>query len=239
MKLRLFTIPNMLTLANLICGSLAICDLLSGGGYNYAFMLIILAAVFDFFDGFVARLLKQSSPLGGELDSLADVVSFGFAPAVVMMSLFADGERLVELDLLDRVGYYLPLIIVAFSALRLAKFNLDSEQSCEFIGLPTPACALLCVSLGVLHTKGFLIPAEYIIIISVVLALLLISPIRMFALKFAGFGWRGNVVRYSFLALSALLFVVLQLDAVAPIIILYIALSVVLHLVGYREGRKL
>ncbi len=208
-----------------------------GRGYSYAFMLIILAAVFDFFDGFVARMLKQSSPLGGELDSLADVVSFGLAPSVIMMSLVVDGEKLLACDLWQSVMFYLPLIIVAFSALRLAKFNLDTEQAHEFIGLPTPACALFCASLGMLHTTGVVIPAEYITIISVVLALLLISPIRMFALKFTGFGLRGNVVRYGFVAVAVLLLGVLQLYAVAPIILLYIALSVVLHVVGYREGR--
>lgn len=227
----------MLTLANLVCGSLAVCGVFTGRGYNYAFMLIILAAVFDFFDGFVARMLKQSSPLGGELDSLADVVSFGLAPSVVMMSLVADGEKLIDCGLWQSVGYYLPLIIVAFSALRLAKFNLDTEQAHEFIGLPTPACALFCVSLGMLQSEGFAIPAEYVILMSVVLALLLISPIRMFALKFMGFGLRGNVVRYGFIAVSALLFVVWQLYAVAPIILLYILISVVLHLVGCRERR--
>ncbi len=238
MKIRLFTLPNMLTLANLICGALAVCSTLTTHNYNYIFMLIILAAVFDFFDGFVARLLKQSSVVGGELDSLADVVSFGLAPAMVMMSLFADGERLIDSALWAKYGYYIPLIIVAFSALRLAKFNVDESQNSDFEGLPTPACALFCVSLGMLRGEGIELASEYIALISLVMAYLLISPLRMFALKFKGFGWRGNEVRYSFIAVSVALLTTMQLSAVAIIILLYIAISVALRLVGCSSAKN-
>lgn len=229
MKIRLFTIPNILTLANLVCGALAVCGIFTTKDYRLAFMLIILAAVFDFFDGFVARFLNQNSPLGVELDSLADMVSFGLAPAVIMMSLFAQSETTILSPILSKYGYYIPLVIAAFSALRLAKFNIDENQTSEFIGLPTPACALFCAALGLLHAEGYHIAAEWVIVISIVLALLLISPIRMFALKFKGFGWRGNAIRYSFLIASAAIFIALQLDAIAPIILLYILISIVLH----------
>ncbi len=229
MKIRLFTIPNMLTLANLVCGALAIIAIVEQNDYKSAFLFVILAAVFDFFDGFAARMLKQSSPLGGELDSLSDVVSFGLAPAFVMMALFTDSQQLIECDVWSKYGYYLPLIIALFSSLRLAKFNIDEEQSCEFIGLPTPACALFCVSLGLLYTSGLQLPAELIALASVVLALLLISPIKMFALKFKGFVWRGNEIRYGFIAVSIVMIIALQRFAIPLIVALYVLLSTALH----------
>lgn len=219
----------MLTLANLMCGALAIVSIIAERDYKAAFILVILAAVFDFFDGFAARILKQCSPLGGELDSLSDVVSFGLAPAFVMMSLFADGTTAIDSPMWSEYGYYIPLIIAMFSSLRLAKFNIDDEQSCEFIGLPTPACALFCVALGLLYTRGVVLCSEVIVAVSVILALLLISPIKMFALKFKGFGWRGNELRYSFILTSIIMIITLQHYALVLIIALYILLSTLLH----------
>lgn len=221
----------MLTLGNLLCGVLAIRATLLAEDYSLAFMLIVLAGVFDFFDGFTARMLNQSSAIGLELDSLADMVSFGAAPALIMCSLFADATKVFDNPVWVEYGYYAPLIIVAFSALRLAKFNLDTEQTTLFIGLPTPACALFCSSIGMLHAKGLVISGEVIVALSVAMALLLISPLRLFALKFKGFGWSGNALRYSFILAAAALFLWLQLDSVPLIILLYIALSGVTHLV--------
>ena len=133
MNIRLFTIPNMLTLGNLIAGALAIIFTLRYHAYETAFWLIIVAAVFDFFDGFVARLLKQQSPLGVQLDSLADDVTFGLAPAVVMFDLYGSTTSLYGLnaEVMHYVGY-VTLLIAAFSVLRLAKFNIDDSQSTEF-----------------------------------------------------------------------------------------------------------
>ncbi|MFI3269697.1 MAG: CDP-diacylglycerol--serine O-phosphatidyltransferase [Rikenellaceae bacterium] len=236
MKIKLFTIPNILTLSNLLCGSLAVIAIISRSDYKAAFMLIILAALFDFFDGFAARLLKQCSPMGGELDSLADMVSFGLAPALVMMSLIRDGGWCCELPLLAKYGVFIPLIIVAFSALRLAKFNIDEEQSCVFIGLPTPACALMCISLGLMHLDGVVLGGELVALISVVLALLLISPIKMFALKFKGFGWCGNELRYGFIAVSVVLLCLLKFNALPLIVAIYIALSTLIHLLCKKKA---
>ncbi len=219
----------MLTLANLVCGVLATIAIIGERDYKSAFLFVIIAAVFDFFDGFAARMLKQSSPLGGELDSLSDVVSFGVAPALVMMALFADGTKMIECDCWAKYGYYIPLIIAMLSSLRLAKFNIDEEQSCEFIGLPTPACALFCVSLGLLYSDGVALSAEMIAIVSVLLALLLISPIKMFALKFKGFGWRGNEVRYGFAIISLGMLFAFRHYALPLIVALYILLSTALH----------
>lgn len=228
----------MLTLANLVCGALAIISITSFvPDYKTALLLIILAAVFDFFDGFAARVLNQSSKLGGELDSLSDVVSFGLAPAFIMMSMLDSAPKLIGCTLWIEYGYLLPLIIALFSSLRLAKFNIDEEQSCEFIGLPTPACALMCGALGLIYSDGYVMSSELIAAASIVLALLLISPFRMFALKFKGFAIKGNEVRYGFMIISALLFAILSLKSFALIILLYIILSIILHYTC-RKGIK-
>ena len=150
LKIRLFTVPNMLTLANLLAGCIAIIFTLVYHAYETAFWLIVAAAVFDFLDGFAARLLKQTSPLGVQLDSLADDISFGLAPAVVMFDIYSQSTTYygISSDIMEPLGY-LTLIIAAFSALRLAKFNIDKRQTTTFIGLPTPANALFWASLVV------------------------------------------------------------------------------------------
>ncbi|MBQ5878536.1 MAG: CDP-alcohol phosphatidyltransferase family protein, partial [Alistipes sp.] len=146
MKIRLFTIPNFITLANLVCGAMAAVAVLRDGNLTLAFYLVVAAAIFDFFDGMVARLLKQSGPLGVQLDSLADDISFGLVPALVLFALFG---RYNQGALSEWVGYT-TFVVAAFAALRLAKFNIDDTQHTEFEGLPTPAATLLVTSLGVL-----------------------------------------------------------------------------------------
>lgn len=238
MNIRLFTLPNMLTLANLVAGAAAIILTLQYHDYESAFWLIIAAAVCDFFDGFVARLLGQSSPLGVQLDSLADDISFGLAPAVVMFDIYSQSTTYygISSDIMEPLGY-LTLIIAAFSALRLAKFNIDTTQATEFKGLPTPANALMLMSLAVLATQGEVtLFQEQIVVISVAASLLLISPIRMFALKFKGFGWRGNELRYGFILASLLIIILAPAYAVLAIIVLYIAISTLRWLFARREA---
>lgn len=219
----------MLTLANLVAGAIAITLTLRFHAYESAFWLIIAAAVCDFFDGFAARLLKQSSPLGVQLDSLADDISFGLAPAVVMFDMYGQSTSYYNLsaDIIEPLGY-VTLIIAAFSALRLAKFNIDTTQSTEFTGLPTPANAMMLMSLAVLAEQGHVaLYQEHIALISVAAALLLISPIRMFALKFKGFGIKGNELRYAFMLLSLIIIIAVPAYSVLAIIVIYIALSTV------------
>lgn len=219
----------MLTLANLVAGAIAITLTLRFHAYESAFWLIIAAAVCDFFDGFAARLLKQSSPLGVQLDSLADDISFGLAPAVVMFDMYGQSTSYYNLstDIIEPLGY-VTLIIAAFSALRLAKFNIDTTQSTEFAGLPTPANAMMLMSLAVLAEQGHVaLYQEHIALISVAAALLLISPIRMFALKFKGFGIKGNELRYAFMLLSLIIIIAVPAYSVLAIIVIYIALSTV------------
>ena len=219
--------PNMLTLANLVAGAAAIILTLRFHDYETAFWLIIAAAICDFFDGFAARLLGQISPLGVQLDSLADDISFGLAPAVVMFDIYSQSGTYYDLpvDIMENLGY-VTLIIAAFSALRLAKFNIDTTQTTEFSGLPTPANALMLMSLAVLAEQGHVtLYQELILILSVAASLLLISPIRMFALKFKGFGIKGNELRYAFLLLSLIIIIAIPAYSVLAIIVIYIALS--------------
>lgn len=217
----------MLTLANLVAGATAIILTLRFHDYETAFWLIIAAAICDFFDGFAARLLGQISPLGVQLDSLADDISFGLAPAVVMFDIYSQSTSYYDLpvDIMENLGY-VTLIIAAFSALRLAKFNIDTTQTTEFSGLPTPANALMLMSLAVLAEQGHVtLYQELILILSVAASLLLISPIRMFALKFKGFGIKGNELRYAFLLLSLIIIIAIPAYSVLAIIVIYIALS--------------
>ena len=194
-------IPNTITSMNLLCGALGVIFTFQGA-LDIAFYLMLAAAVCDFFDGFAARLLKAYSPMGKELDSLADLVSFGLLPSLMLH------RRLVEGGMTD-FWSYLPLIIVVFSALRLAKFNVDERQSENFLGLPTPACAMWCGSLvyaadhGVMSMAGLLHDKYIILIASVVLALLLVSEIPMFSFKFKSLKWSDNKARFSFLAIAA------------------------------------
>ena len=232
MKIRLFTIPNMLTLGNLICGSSAVVALLMHADFELAFWLVVASAVFDFFDGFAARLLKSVSAIGVELDSLADMVSFGLVPSVAMFCLW-DVAPSSDLPSWMR---YLTLTIVAFSALRLAKFNIDDTQTTEFCGLPTPANGLFCLSLAMLMAAGSIsLPQWAILTISIGMAYMLISPIRMFALKFKGFGWHGNEIRYSFLALCVVLIAAFTRYAVPAIILLYIIISAIRWVVNLNK----
>lgn len=227
MNIRLFTLPNMFTLANLVAGAVAIILTLKFHAYETAFWLIIAAAFCDFCDGLVARLLGQVSPLGVQLDSLADDISFGLAPAVVMFDIYSQSVSYynISADIMEPLGY-VTLIIAAFSALRLAKFNIDTTQSVEFSGLPTPANALLLMSLAVLAEQGHVaLYQEHVAIISVAAAFLLVSPIRMFSFKFKGFGIKGNEVRYAFLLLSLIIIIVAPVYSVLAIIVIYIALS--------------
>ena len=185
---------------NLLCGALGVIFTFQGA-LNIAFFLMLAAAVCDFLDGFAARMLKAYSAMGKELDSLADLVSFGLLPSLMLH------RRLVEGGMTG-VWSYLPLIIVIFSALRLAKFNVDDRQSENFLGLPTPACAMWCGSLvfaadhGVMSMAGLLQDKSIILIASVVLALLLVSEIPMFSFKFKK-GSAYNRIRIYFMAIVA------------------------------------
>lgn len=193
-------IPNTITSMNLLSGCFATLYAINGN-FKLAFICIIASAVFDFFDGFAARLLKAYSPMGKELDSLADMVSFGVAPAMILYRFQAEANFLI----------YLPLLIAVFSGLRLAKFNIDERQSENFIGLATPSCALICGSLIYAaetypQLTAFLTANSYIVpMVALVLCYLLVCEIPMFSFKFKSLKWADNKARFSFLILVAVI----------------------------------
>lgn len=215
-------IPNFITCLNLFAGSIAVYYAFQGN-FPIVMLLVILAAVFDFFDGFAARLLKAYSPMGKEMDSLADVISFGLAPGVVAFSLLKQSGLPLWLC-------FAGMIIPVFSALRLAKFNIDERQSSSFIGLPTPANALFWVGLAY-SFSNFLIANNWLVIILIIIfSALLVAEIPMFSLKFKSFNWTNNKLQYIFLIVCIILLIMLQLNAFAPIILWYIVLSIIIAL---------
>jgi CDP-diacylglycerol--serine O-phosphatidyltransferase len=212
-------IPNFLTCCNLVCGCLGIISLIEGWNVPIAYFVWV-AGIFDFFDGFAARWLKISSPLGKELDSLADMVSFGMVPALFMYT---------ALTLESPFSYlpYIAILIAVCSALRLAIFNLDESQSDSFKGLPTPANTFFITSLPFLESPILDVVFSPVVLaaITVVFSLLMVSRIDLFALKFKNFSWTDNKIRFTFLALAVFLIAILQLAALPFIILSYIALS--------------
>lgn len=222
-------IPNTITCCNLICGCIAIDNALSGL-YGMAFLFIILGAVFDFFDGMTARLLRVSSPIGKELDSLADVVTFGVAPSSMVFTLLSTQNYPASLAAVSGYIPYVAFVMAAFSALRLAKFNLDERQTTSFIGLPTPANALFWGSL-IIGGESFLSSSIYnvaaVIVLVFIMSYLLVAEIPMFALKFKSWGWKGNEVKYIFLITCIPLLALLKLSGFAAIIAWYVVLSAI------------
>ena len=223
-------IPNTITCLNLISGCIATYWAFQGD-YRMALLFIIIGAVFDFFDGMVARLLHVSSPIGKELDSLADDITFGFAPSAIIFSYLNESCAAANSTLctLHSILPFVAFILAAFSALRLAKFNLDERQALGFIGLPTPANALFWGALigGLqgydIHFEGI----EWCIIAGIFISsYLLISEIPMFALKFKTWGWKGNEIKYIFL-LTCIPMLFLGIFGLAAIIAWYVILSAV------------
>ncbi len=221
-------IPNTLTSLNLFSGCVGIVFAFAND-LEYAAIMIWIAGVFDFLDGFSARILKVSSEIGKQLDSLADMVTFGVLPSVILFQMMSNLQ--LESDFGGSYLPYITFIIAVFSAIRLAKFNIDTRQSDVFIGLPTPANAI-CVSafpfimgeLSVFSSEQLIIA---IVIYSLVFSWLLVSEIKMLALKFKSFVWNGNQARWVFLIISLVLIVIFEITAIPLVIIAYILTSVV------------
>lgn len=222
-------IPNALTCANLLSGCIGIVFAFKGD-LNIAAYAVLLSGIFDFFDGFSARLLNVKSEIGKELDSLADMVSFGFLPGVVMFQL------LTQSNLTSPYLPYAAFLITIFSALRLAKFNLDTRQTEDFIGLNTPMNTLFIVSLPFIQKDypELINSTVLLLVLTVLMSWLLISEIRIFSLKFGTLDWHGNKIKYIFLIASAVLIALLKFAAIPIVLILYIASSF-LHFRGEAE----
>ena len=221
-------IPNTITCCNLLSGCVAAMYAFEGM-YPFAFVFIIAGAVFDFFDGLTARALKVSSPIGKELDSLADVITFGFAPAAMVFSWLRECAD-AHLDML--LAFAMPFaafLLVAFSALRLAKFNVDERQTSSFIGLPTPANALFWGAL-VLGSHDTVVAQPYgwvaVIVLIGLFSWLLVAEIPMFSLKFKNLTWKSNRIAYTFLLVSLVLLILLGLNGLSAVIGWYIILSI-------------
>ncbi len=226
-------IPNTITCCNLVSGCIATTFAFAGNP-KMAMFWIIMGAVFDFFDGMVARLLKVSSPIGKELDSLADDVTFGVAPsAIVFSELFT-----LQYPVLQGLQTYIPycaFLIAAFSALRLAKFNLDDRQTTSFIGLPTPANALFWGSFiigGHTFIENFRWGVPLILIMICLSCYLLVAEFPMFALKFKKWSWKGNEVKYIFILSCIPMLLFLGYSAFSAIIAWYVILSAIVILVN-------
>lgn len=222
----------MITCCNLIMGCCAIdaafhCPM--PVNYLWAVIFIILGAVFDFFDGMVARLLGVSSPIGKELDSLADVVTFGVAPSCILFCLFREVQYPEFMEPLRNIMPYTAFLMAAFSALRLAKFNLDTRQTTSFIGVPTPANALFWGSLAV-GQHAFLVygnfNALWLFLFMIAACGLLVAELPLFALKFKNLTWEDNKIKYIFL-LGCIPCATLGLSAFAAIILWYVLLSMI------------
>lgn len=231
-------VPNTITCLNLVSGGLSIIFTFEGR-FEYALLLILIAALFDFLDGFAARLLKAYSETGKELDSLADVVSFGLAPSLMAFNFMR------EVHSVDFYIACIPLVMAAFSALRLAKFNLDKRQSTGFLGLPVPANALFAGSMialachypaigELLMPNPFVIPA-----VTFALSLLLVSEIPMFSMKIKSLEWKQNRERFSFLSITIPVAVFLICIRIhwTGIVFFVFAFYLVWNLCGYLFGK--
>lgn len=227
-------IPNLITLGNLLCGTIATIYAVSGD-FSYAALFVVLGIVLDFFDGFVARLLKVSGELGKQLDSLADMVTSGVVPGVIMF-------KLIELNFFGETEFYndsfldvalIGLLLTLAACYRLANFNLDTRQTDSFIGLPTPAMCLFVISLPLIYENSNidfvnnLIGSNYfLIIVTCTLSYLMNAEITLFSLKLKSFSFQKNWFVYLFLIISLLLIIFLNYISIPIIIILYVLLSI-------------
>jgi CDP-diacylglycerol--serine O-phosphatidyltransferase len=236
-------IPNIITSLNLICGCVAIMFAVSGDLVSASFFAF--AGIFlDFFDGLAARALNAQSQVGLQLDSLADVVTSGVLPGIVMVQLLSEALTGTSLDITaifsstsnsTSIESYLPfigLLIAVASGYRLAKFNVDTRQTTSFIGLPVPANTLLILSLPLIlrfqasqQITDFILAPWFLIVITLLSCVLLNADVSLFGLKFKTWNFKDNAVRYLFLIASAFLLVMLKFIAIPVIIVLYILVS--------------
>lgn len=230
-------IPNLLTLGNLLAGCIGLWFVMQGDLVSASYCIFI-SLVCDFFDGFLARALQAYSDLGKELDSLADMVSFGVLPAFILFSLVEQscGSQCTE----GIFGFYKPFMVFALalmSAYRLAKFNIDKRQSDQFIGVPTPANGLLIASLPlILHFQpeysAYILHFKGLLIYAVVMSYLLVCELPLLAFKFKTWDWKSNQVKFIFLIFCIAALVMLKFAAIPVLVIAYILLSGLIFLLN-------
>mgnify|MGYP005989682095 CR=1 FL=1 len=235
-------IPNLLTLGNLLCGTIATITAVNGD-YLTTAILVVLGIVFDFFDGFAARILNVSGELGKQLDSLADMVTSGVVPGIIMYSLIMNNNSVLfsfpQEGTIKFLIYaitsieFIGLLLTLAACYRLANFNIDTRQSDSFIGLPTPAMSLFVIALPLIpmysENQLFidLIQNNYFLIgVTFVLSFLMNAEIPLFSLKFKTFGIKENLLKYVFLIASLVMILALEVISIPAIIILYVVLSI-------------
>jgi len=223
-------IPNAITCSNLVSGCISILLLTSGRPVAAAIMIFV-AGLFDFFDGFAARLLHAHSPIGGDLDSLSDVVSFGVAPGFIMHWLMSCAQHpeitLLGLDLLPCLAFLLPV----FSAIRLAKFNIDDTQTTSFRGIPAPGMAIFMASLPLMfgqlgHLKDGVLGYWACLGITLIFSFMMVCNLRFFSFKMKSVKWKGNEVRWIFLIIAVVGFAIFRWAALPFVMMVYVLLSV-------------
>jgi len=228
-------IPNTITCCNLLSGCVSIL-LLCQNHVLGATAMIFVAAIFDFFDGFAARMLNAKSPIGGELDSLSDVVSFGVAPSfIIAMLLSKTGISWMVADV--NVFPMLAFILAAFAAVRLAKFNIDTRQSTSFIGLPVPAVGLFIASLPLMLSRistesalyNFIVNPYFLLAIVAIFSWLMISEVPFFSFKIKSLRFKENILRYFVVIFAIVAFIILKLVALPFVFLFYILLSVICY----------
>ncbi len=240
-------IPNIITLGNLFCGCLAISTAFEGKLYVAAYLLIVASAL-DFFDGFAARILKVSNPIGKELDSLADMISFGLAPGILLYKFtkMLNHQSPIELLTNNTWLFYIAFLIPLLSALRLAKFNLDTRQTSSFIGLPTPANTsffLFPVIIYYYPNLPKIIDLNFIVIpilsnplimlgLGVIFSLLLVAEIPMCSLKFKSTKWAENKMAFSFILTWFVLLIFTNILAMPAIVLIYVIFSTINHILS-------
>ncbi|WP_196893241.1 CDP-alcohol phosphatidyltransferase family protein [Aureivirga marina] len=240
-------IPNLITLLNLLSGVIAVL-FASVNQLEYAAYFVCLGIFFDFFDGFFARILNVSGELGKQLDSLADMVTSGVVPGIVMFQLLrmsiGDSNPLWFTDF-SQMSYlpFFGLLIVLASCYRLANFNIDSRQTSSFIGIPTPANTLLVISLPLIlnySSSTFfvdLIHNKYVLIFITILgSYLMNAKLPLFSLKFKSFAWKENIIKYLFLIITITLIITLQVVAIPLVILVYVLLSIIENI--SKKGKK-
>lgn len=227
-------LPNLLTLGNLFCGTVATIFAVEGDFILVA-LFVVIGIFFDFLDGFVARILNVTGELGKQLDSLADMVTSGLVPGIVMFNLLANNQNILELNSISSFFPYFGFILTLGACYRLAKFNIDSRQLNSFIGLPTPAMSLFVISLPLIQQSSKiefiqnLIANNYILFaVALLLTYLMISELPLFSLKFKEYSVKNNAIKYFFLAVSLLLIVFLQYVSIPLIVLLYVVLSMII-----------
>ena len=237
-------IPNLLTLGNLLCGTIATIFAVQGE-FVFAALLVIIGILFDFLDGFAARLLHVSGELGKQLDSLADMVTSGVVPGIIMFKLLQDENVFMndnDLNSLEQFSFnfnvndvlpFLGLLLTLGACYRLAKFNIDTRQSDSFIGLPTPAMSLFVISLPLIQeyssidfVQNIIANNYFLIAVTIVLTYLMNAELPLFSLKFKEYSVKNNVIKYLFLVVSLCMIIFLQYLSIPLIILVYVILSI-------------